>query len=157
MLDNRTIVDRTLMPERLDASVLTAGENKITFVSKSMGGDLRLAGLLFLPEGFDPKAKYPTIVLNSAVNQVKEQTGAVYGRKLAKQGFIALSFDHQGFGDSEGMIRHYDYSPARIEGIQDAISFLRMHEFVDRDRVYGIGICMGGSTMAYTALTDKRM
>ena len=55
------------------------------------------------------------------------------------------------------MICHYDYAPARIEGIQDAISFLRMHNFVDRDRVFGLGVCMGASTMAYTALTDKRM
>lgn len=157
MLDNHTVADRTLMPEVLDNSTLSAGENQITFVSKSMGGDIRLAGLLFLPDDFDPNSKYPTIVLNSAVNQVKEQTGAVYGRKLAYQGYIALSFDHQGFGDSEGMIRHYDYAPARIEGIQDAISFLRMHNFVDRDRVFGLGVCMGASTMAYTALTDKRM
>ena len=121
MLDNRTIVDRTLMPERLDASVLTAGENKITFVSKTMGGDLRLAGLLFLPEGFDPKSKYPTIVLNSAVNQVKEQTGAVYGRHLAGEGYVTLVFDHLGYGDSEGALRNNENSFVKIEGIRDAM------------------------------------
>lgn len=122
-----------------------------------MGGDVMLAGLLFVPDNFDPTKKYPTIVFTGPFNQVKEQTGAFYGRKLAKQGYITLSFDHQGYGDSEGQIRHYEYAPAKIEGIQDAISYLRMHDFVDRERLFGLGVCAGGSHMAYAALTDKRI
>lgn len=136
---------------------LKAGENKVFFTSKTMGGDLRLAGLLFLPDGFDPSRKYPTVVFTGPFNQVKEQTGAFYGRKLAEQGYVTLSFDHQGYGESEGHIRHYEYAPAKIEGIQDAVSFLRMQGFVDRERLFGLGICAGGSHMAYAALTDKRI
>ncbi|MDE0697016.1 MAG: alpha/beta hydrolase [Boseongicola sp.] len=124
---------------------------------KPWGGDLKLAGLLFLPEGFDPSRQYPTVVLSGAFNQVKEQTCAVYGRKFARLGHVALSFDHQGYGDSEGCIRHYEYTPARIEGIQDAVSFLSMQGFVDRERLFGVGICAGGSHMALTAVTDKRL
>ncbi len=146
-----------MIPQPLDVHTLKTGENNVTFVSKTMGGDLNLAGLLFLPEGFDPSRQYPTVVLSGAFNQVKEQACAVYGRKFARLGYVALSFDHQGYGDSEGSIRHYEYTPARIEGIQDAVSFLSMQGFVDRERLFGAGICAGGSHMALTAVADKRL
>lgn len=96
-------------------------------------------------------------MLSGAFNQVKEQTCAFYARKFASQGYIALSFDHQGYGESEGYIRNYEYAPAKIEGIQDAVSFLCMQRFVDRDNLFGVGICAGATHMAYAALTDKRI
>jgi fermentation-respiration switch protein FrsA (DUF1100 family) len=142
---------------KLDVSRLRPGRNAVRFLSRSMGGDLQLAGHLYLPEGFDPQTKYPTIVFAGPFNQVKEQMGAVYGRKIAERGFVLLTFDHQGYGDSEGQLRNYEYGPAKLEGIQDAISFLRMQDFVDRERFYGIGGCAGATHMVYVALTDKRL
>lgn len=136
---------------------ISTGENKVRFVSRTMGGDLMLAGLLFAPANFDMSKKYPAVVLTGAFNQVKEQTCAVYARKLAELGYVALSFDHQGYGESEGLIRNFEYAPAKIEGIHDAVSFLSMQTFVDNQNLFGIGICAGGSHMAYTALTDKRL
>ena len=136
---------------------LKPGLNDITFISKTMGGDLKLAGHLYLPETFDASKKYPTVVFTGPFNQVKEQMGAVYGQKMAKKGYVFLAFDHQGYGNSEGHIRNYEYFPSKVEGVQDAISFLRMHSFVDRDSFYGIGACAGATHMAYTAMTDKRL
>lgn len=136
---------------------ITPGLNQVTFVSKTMGGDLKLAGHLYAPDNFDHARKFPAIVFTGPFNQIKEQMAAVYGRKLSAKGYLFLAFDHQGYGDSEGMIRNYEYAPSKIEGIHDAISFLRMQSFVDRDRVYGIGACAGATHMAYTAVTDKRL
>ena len=104
-------------------SDLSPGSNPVTF--RSQGHDL--AGLLFAPDDFDSSKKYPTVVFTGPFNQVKEQMGSVYAAKLAKLGYLALSFDHRGFGDSEGELRSYEYTPAKLEGISDAISFLRMH------------------------------
>ena len=42
-----------------------------------------LAANLYLPEDFDASKKHPTVIFSGPFNQVKEQTGAVYGRKLA--------------------------------------------------------------------------
>ena len=136
---------------------IVAGENKVKFTSMTMGGELKLAGLLFTPTNFDFSKQYPTVVLTGAFNQVKEQTCSVYARKLAEQGYVALCFDHQGYGESEGYIRNFEYAPAKIEGIHDAVSFLSMQTFVDTENLFGIGICAGGSHMAYAALTDKRL
>ncbi|HAS87802.1 MAG TPA: hypothetical protein DCS48_00600 [Desulfovibrio sp.] len=136
----------------MKTSELKSGVNNITFQSQGY----KLAGLLFLPGGFSPDKIYPAVVITPPFNQVKEQAGSVYARKLAEQGFIALAFDHRGYGDSEGELRSYEYTPAFLEGIADAVSFLRMHNFVDISRVYGLGICAGATHIVATALTDKR-
>ena len=40
---------------------------------------------------------------------------------------------------------------------QDAVSFLRTQGFADRERLFDVGICAGGSHVALTAVTDKRL
>lgn len=136
---------------------LKSGKNKVEFTSYTMGGELKLVGDLYAPDNFDAGKKYPTVVFTGPFNQIKEQMGAVYGEKFSKLGYLFLVFDHQGYGDSEGEIRSYEHNGNKIEGLEDAISFLRMHSFVDREKFYGLGACAGGNTMVYTALTDKRL
>lgn len=132
---------------------LHAGRNDITF--KSQGHVL--AGHLYTPDGFDPAGIYPAVVISSAFNQVKEQTGAVYGARLAQQGYVAISFDHIGYGDSEGEIRNNENAFIKIESIRDAISFMGTLPFVDRKNLFGLGICASGGYMALVATTDKRL
>ena len=95
--------------------------------------------------------------MSSAFNQVKEQTAAVYGRHLAERGFVALAFDHIGYGDSEGEIRNYENASVKMESIRDAISFLGTLPFVDLDNLFGLGVCASGGYMALVAVTDKRL
>ena len=132
---------------------LKPGKNDITF--KSQG--LKLSAHLYTPEGFDPNGRYPAIVFSSAFNQVKEQTGAVYGPLLAKRGYVTIVFDHIGYGDSEGEIRNNENAFVKIESIRDAVSFMGTLTFVDRDNLFGIGVCASGGYMALTATTDKRL
>ena len=132
---------------------LRSGKNDITF--KSQG--LNLAAHLYTPEGFNETGSYPAIVFSSAFNQVKEQTGAVYGPRLAKLGYVTIVFDHLGFGDSEGMLRNNENPFVKIESIRDAISFMGTLPFVDRDNLFGLGICASGGYMALVATTDKRL
>ena len=139
--------------QELDVAALAPGRNDITF--KSQG--LRLAGHLYTPESFDPSGSYPAVVISSAFNQVKEQTGAVYGSRLAAEGYVAISFDHAGYGDSEGELRNNENSFVKIESIRDAVSFMGTLPFVDRDRLFGLGVCASGGYMALVATTDKRL
>lgn len=127
------------------------GINKVQF--KSQGSNL--AGLLFVPENFDPTKQYPAVVFSGPFNQIKEQMGAVYGQKFAEQGYVFLSFDHLGYGDSEGAIRDYENSYIKMESIRDAISYLGTLSFVDK--VYGLGGCASGGYIPLVAVTDKRM
>ena len=132
---------------------ITAGRNDLTF--KSQG--LNLAAHLYTPEGFDADGNYPAIVFSSAFNQVKEQTGAVYGPRLAALGYVTIVFDHIGYGDSEGELRNNENSFIKIESIRDAISFMGTLPFVDRDNLFGLGVCASGGYMALVATTDKRL
>ncbi len=130
-----------------------SGKNEVTF--KSQG--VKLAGLLFTPEYFNVNKKYPAVVFSGPFNQIKEQMGAVYGNKMAAKGYVFLSFDHLGYGDSEGEIRDNENSYIKMESIRDAISYLGTLEFVDRSKLYGLGGCASGGYMPLVATTDKRL
>ena len=117
----------------------------------------QLAGLLFVPENFDASRTYPTIVFTGPFNQVKEQTGSVYGKKLAALGYVVLAFDHLGYGDSEGSVRNNEKAAWKMEGVRDAISYLGTLPYVDRENIFGLGVCAGGGYMAIVAVTDKRL
>lgn len=138
------------MPEN---SALKPGKNPVYFASN---GD-QLGGDLYLPENFDFRKKYPTVIYTRPGTQVKEQTGAVYGQKLAKKGYIFLSFDPKNFGESTGTVRNYESIHNMVPNTTDAISFLRTLEFVDRDRFFGLGACAGAPYICTVALGDMRI
>lgn len=66
-------------------------------------------------------------------------------------------FDHLGYGDSEGEIRNDEKAFIKIESIRDAVSFMGTLPFVDRDNLFGLGMCASGGYMALVATTDKRL
>eukprot|EP00403_Amphidinium_massartii_P048499 CAMPEP_0178460638 /NCGR_PEP_ID=MMETSP0689_2-20121128/48823_1 /TAXON_ID=160604 /ORGANISM="Amphidinium massartii, Strain CS-259" /LENGTH=312 /DNA_ID=CAMNT_0020087301 /DNA_START=78 /DNA_END=1016 /DNA_ORIENTATION=- len=136
-------------------AALTAGRNDVTF--KSMNGRYKLAGHLYTPPEFDAKESYAAIVFSSAFNQIKEQTPAVYAPLLAKLGYVTLTFDHIGYGDSEGELRNNENAFVKMESIRDAISFMGTLSCVNRDKLFGIGVCASGGYMALVATTDKRL
>ncbi|MEM7061906.1 MAG: hypothetical protein AAF572_01930 [Cyanobacteria bacterium P01_B01_bin.77] len=65
---------------------LKSGKNEISF--KNQG--YNLSAHFYTPEGFNAASSYPAIVFSPAFNQVKEQTGAVYGLRLAALGYITV-------------------------------------------------------------------
>ncbi|PWJ40010.1 alpha/beta hydrolase [Sediminitomix flava] len=132
---------------------INAGKNEVRFKSQGVS----LAGLIFTPSNFDASKKYPTVVFSGPFNQVKEQMGALYGQKFADKGYIFLSFDHLGYGDSEGDVRNYENPFTKIESIRDSISYIRTLACVDREKLYGYGACASGGYMPIVATTDKRL
>ncbi len=132
---------------------IMSGKNEITF--KSQG--LNLAAHVYAPSGFDENGRYPAIVFSGPFNQVKEQTGAIYAARLAELGYVSIVFDHVGYGDSEGEIRNNENSFVKIESIRDAISYMGTLSYVDRDNLFGLGVCASGGYMALVATTDKRL
>lgn len=134
-------------------SQLKQGINSVTYQSQGV----KLKGHLHLPKNFDPKQKYPTVIFSGPFNQVKEQMGDLYGKKFSDKGYVYLSFDHLGFGESEGSVRNNEHSHIKMESIRDSISYLRTLSFVDRDRLFGLGGCASGGYLPIVATTDKRL
>ena len=102
----------------VDYQQLKEGKNRVYFMSQGY----KLAGDLYLPNGFDSEKTYPTVIYTRVGTQVKEQTGATYGNKLSAKGYAFFVFDPKNFGDSEGEIRNYESIHNMVPNTTDAIS-----------------------------------
>ena len=76
---------------------------KIVFKNKEL--DLRLSGLLYLPNNFDLNKDYPAVVVTGPMLSVKEQAQSVYAKKLTDEGYETLVFVGSYFGESQGYPR----------------------------------------------------
>ena len=63
--------------------------------------NLKLAGEMYYPQNFNKNQKYPAIVVVHPGGGVKEQTAAIYAKKLAQKGFVTLAYDAAYQGESE--------------------------------------------------------
>ncbi|MBM2621234.1 alpha/beta hydrolase [Actinoplanes sp. LDG1-06] len=105
---------------------------------------LALSGVLHPSPG--PRA----IVLTGPFTGVKEQVTGLYAERFAAEGFTTLTFDHRGFGESEGRPQHED-SQGKLADLRAAVSLLDGHE------VALVGICLGGGYAMRAAATDPRV
>jgi fermentation-respiration switch protein FrsA (DUF1100 family) len=132
---------------------ILSGKNDVTF--KSAG--FNLAGHLYTPEGFSEAGSCPAIIYSPPFNQIKEMAGSHYGRHLAERGYVVLVFDHIGYGESEGDIKYFENGYTKVQTIWDAVSYMGTLPFVDRENMFGLGVCASGGYMALAAVTDKRI
>ena len=128
---------------------------KICFKNKTLR--TRLAGLLFLPDGFDFRKDYAAVVVTGPMLSVKEQAQSVYAARLAAAGFVALVFDGTYFGESEGEPRSLEVPDAKQSDIEGAVDFLVSLPYVDARRIGGIGICGSGSYMSVAGVREPRL
>lgn len=130
---------------------LKSGRNEISYLSKG----LRLAAHLYMPQ--DTDKPLPAIIFARPATQVKEQASVVYGEKLAARGFALLAPDPINFGDSEGSIRNFEDTDNILAGLTDGISLLRSLPQIDNERIYGVGLCMGGAYITRLAFLEPRL
>ena len=126
---------------------------RITFMKTG----LKMAGLLFYPEGFDNAKTYPAIVVTHPGGGVKEQVASLYAWNLAKRGYMTIAFDASYQGESEGLPRHLEDPFSRVEDIRAAIDYLTSLSFVDDDKIGAMGICAGGGYTMSAVQTDIRI
>lgn len=120
-------------------------------------GAIDIAGELHLPHGFSEQGAYAAIAIATPGSSVKEQIGAVYGTRLAQEGFVVLAFDPTFQGESGGQPRDLESPAARVEDVRCAIDHLVTLPFIDEDRVGALGICAGGGYATSAAMIDHRI
>ena len=128
-----------------------SGKNEVAFKN----GELSLAGHLYLPENFNPSKKYIAVVVGGSMTSVKEQMAGAYAAKLAQEGLVALAFDYQNYGESDGEKRQYENPELKASDIESAVSYLLLQPFVGE--VAGLGVCTSAGNMAYVAAEDERL
>ena len=119
--------------------------------------NMKVVGNLFVPNGLNPDAKSPAIIVGHPMGAVKEQSANLYAQKLAEQGFVTLSLDLSFWGESEGQPRNSVAPDIYAEDFSAAVDFLGTRSFVDRQRIGVIGICGSGSFAISAAKIDPRL
>ncbi|MCX7920882.1 MAG: alpha/beta fold hydrolase [Clostridia bacterium] len=115
-----------------------------------------IKGILHLPENLDENRKHPAIVLCHGFAGVKELLLPNFAKRFSENGFIVLSFDYRGFGESEGE-RGRLLPKNQITDIRNAITFLQSIVEVDSQRIGLWGTSFGGANAIITSSIDKRV
>ena len=116
----------------------------------------RLSGDLFLPEGLNPGERRAGILLCHGYTGVRNLYLPDTAKALTDAGYVVLTFDYKGWGDSDGpKARLSPYG--RVLDSQAALTFLGAQSMVDKDRLGIYGTSYGGATVVWTAAVDPRI
>jgi len=117
---------------------------------------VKLAGDLFLPADVKPGDRRAGIVLCHGYTGVRSIYLPDNARVLAEAGYVVMSFDYKGWGDSEGpKSRLAPYG--RVADVQAALTFLGAQPEVDAGRLGIYGTSYGGATVVFAAAVDPRV
>jgi hypothetical protein len=124
-------------------------KTKIFFYSEG----LKLAGLLHIPDDLG-NGKAPTIVFSHGYTGSKEGQVARHAKPFVDAGYVCLTFDHRGFGESQGPEGRL-IARERIEDVKNAITFATQQPEVDRDKIGLFGLSFGAAVVLYAALDPR--
>lgn len=130
------------------------------------GEGLRIHNMLILPPGFDPKKKYPLVALIHGGPATAYTDAFNYGaywfhmHLLASPGYVVLATNYKGsLGLGEAFAEAIERDVLRgpctdvLAGIDEAI---RLHPFIDKDRLAAVGGSYGGYMINWLNGTTKR-
>ena len=118
--------------------------------------NLDIAANVYIPANYDPKHRYPAVVVAHPNGGVKEQVAGLYAQRLAELGYITITADAAYQGASGGQPRNVDKPANRVEDIHGMADFLSQYAGVDQARLGLLGICGGGGYSLKAAQSDKR-
>jgi uncharacterized protein len=139
----------------------------------------RLSGDLFYPAGMKAEDKLPAIILCHGWGGVREHLNRAYAPQFAAAGFVVLTFDYRGWGDSDSRLVLKEQMPkledkgqatVRVQAIRElvdpfdqtediinALNFIEGEPGVDTSRIGLWGTSYGGGHVLYVATHDNRV
>lgn len=129
-------------------------ERKAFFYSEGA----KLAGTMYIPEdGAREGRRRAIVMLRGYASNARDEGPAIFFYRYAcTRGYVVLSMDFRGFGDSEGP-RGRMIPLDEVEDVRNAITFLQEQAEVDADNIGVWGTSFGGAVATYTAALDKRI
>jgi uncharacterized protein len=125
---------------------------QISFYSEGV----RLAGDLFLPDDLKRGETRAGIVLCHGYTGVRNLYLPDIANVFTDAGYVVLTFDYKGWGDSDGPKSRL--SPyGRVIDSQAALTWLGAQPMVDADRLGIYGTSYGGATVVWVAAVDQRV
>ena len=139
----------------------------------------RLSGDLFFPKDFKTDDPRPAIILSHGWGGVRSHLNQAYAPQFAAAGYVVLTLDYRGWGDSDSRLVLIGDMPkpdkkgeatARVRAIRDlvdpfdqtedifnAIDFIVGEPGVDPDRIGLWGTSYSGGHVVYVAAKDPRI
>ena len=115
----------------------------------------KLSGDVYTPEDLGAAEKRAAVLLCHGYTGVKDLYLPDNARVLNDAGYVVMTFDYKGWGDSEGSrSRLAPYS--RVMDVQAAMTFLGMQPEVDAERLGLYGTSYGGATVSWAGAIDHR-
>ncbi len=116
---------------------------------------VKLSGDVYLPDGLRAGEKRAGIVLCHGYTGVKDLYLPDTAQALNAAGYVAMTFDYKGWGESGGLrSRLAPYS--RVLDVQAAMTFLSLQPEVEAERIGLYGTSYGGATVCWVGAVDPR-
>lgn len=117
---------------------------------------VRLVGDVYYPGDLRAGERRAAVVLCHGYTGVKDLYLPDNARVLNEAGYVALTFDYKGWGESAGpRSRLAPYS--RVADVRAALTFLETLPEVDPDRLALYGTSYGGATAVWVGAVDARV
>ena len=127
-------------------------ERKVSYYSDG----LKIAALQYEPDDAED-GSCPGIVMCQGSLGTKEYFWYPHiSRHLMSLGYVVLSYDFRGIGESEGEKGRL-YPLEHAEDIRNALTYLEIHPKVDPQRLGLFGMSLGGGMVPYVAGVDERV
>ena len=111
----------------------------------------KIAGDLFVPSG--AVTPLPCVIVAHGFGGIKSFFVGDIAATFARAGFVALTFDYRGFGESEGT-RNRLWPLEQVEDVRAAAVYLRTRPEVDPTRIVAYGTSFGGG-IAIAAVAEE--
>ena len=116
----------------------------------------KLCGDVYIPDDLSRYETRAAVLLCHGYTGVKDLYLPDNARVLNEAGYVAMTFDYKGWGDSDGKSPHRLAPYSRVADVQAAMTFLGVQPEVDDNRIGIYGTSYGGATVCWVAATDPR-
>ncbi len=116
----------------------------------------KLCGDVYVPDGLAEGEKRSAVLLCHGYTGVKDLYLPDNARVLNEAGYVAMTFDYKGWGDSEGKSPHRLAPYSRVADVQAAMTFLGLQPEVNEDSIGIYGTSYGGATVSWVGAVDPR-
>ena len=115
----------------------------------------KLVGDIYVPDGLPSGEQRAAVLLCHGYTGVKDLYLPDNAKTLNDAGYVVMTFDYKGWGESEGTrSRLAPYS--RVADVQAAMTYLGIQPEADAERIGLYGTSYGGATVSWTGAVDQR-
>jgi alpha/beta superfamily hydrolase len=140
--------------QKIDRNPVQIQTTEVEFLS----GNLHLWGTIYTPA--TSFGQYPAIVICHGGTKLGRKLALfiMMARTLAARGYVVLTFDFRGFGDSEDPHKFETFSDLDfVQDVSSALTYLSELKQVDTSKFYVVGHSFGAGVAVAAGLRDFRV